>query len=221
MPRYLTRTLNMARFLSRQFFLHGRDAFQAELDTCVSFLVEQFAPRPAELTTHLDALLDSLLHGFGDGNPDRITRWKAELAGGWRGEVPPERRLRAFRADIAALLRRMEDDLASEGLGERVVQHIKTCPDPTLRRLTLESLADAFGYSRTHFAERFRGERGITVHDALTHEKMHRAFRLLTEGDPPPTVRVLTERLGFSDPVYFSRVFRKIYGRLPSQIRRG
>ena len=219
MQRYLTRTLNMARFLTQKYFRTGRDPFLGELDTTVRFLAEQFGSRPEELRTHLETLLDSLLYGFCDGDPDRIARRKAALPGAWRAEAPPAERGRAFLADAGALLDALEADMAEEKLGERVIQHIKASPEPVLRLLTLERLADEFRYSRTHFAERFRRERGITVHDALTHEKMHRAFRLLSEGEPPPTVRELTQRLGFSDPVYFSRVFRKIYGMLPSRVR--
>jgi AraC-like DNA-binding protein len=219
MARYLTRTLNMARFLTQKYFRAGREPFREELGTTVRFLAEQFAARPEELAAHLETLLDSLLYGFCDGDPDRIARRKAALPGLWRPETIPAERAGAFLADLDALIDVLEADMAAENLGERVIQFIKTSPEPVLRNLTLESLADEFHYSRTHFAERFRRERGITVHDALTHEKMHRAFRLLSEGEPPPTVRELTRRLGFSDPVYFSRVFRKIYGMLPSRVR--
>jgi AraC-like DNA-binding protein len=219
MPRYLTRTLNMARFLTQRYFRHDRTSFLRELETTVRFLTDQFGARPGELRTHLETLLDSLLHGFSDGDPDRIARRKASLAGAWQAESPPAERGRAFLADVEALLNGLESDMAAEDLGGRVVQFVKASPEAVLRRLTLESLADEFHYSRAHFAERFRRERGITVHDALTHEKMHRAFRLLSEGNPPPTVRELTQRLGFSDPVYFSRVFRKIYGMLPSRVQ--
>lgn len=217
--RYLTRTLNMARFLARKYFRAGRGPFREELELTVRFLAEQFGDRPDELRTHLEALLDSLLFELCDGGPDRISRRKAGLSNAWQSEPGPGSRAEAFLADADTLIETLEQDLAAERLGEQVVLCVKSSPDQELRAMTLESLADSFHYSRTYLAERFRRDRGITVHDFLTHEKMHRAFRRLSEDEPAPTVRELSERLGFSDPVYFSRVFRKIYGRLPSQVR--
>ncbi|MBP7864467.1 MAG: helix-turn-helix transcriptional regulator [Acidobacteria bacterium] len=219
MQRYLTRTLNMARFLTRKYFMAGREAFREELSTCVGFLAGQFPERSPELRSHLEAILDALLHGFCDADPDRVARLKARFPWEWRGETEAAACGAAFLRDVEALVDGVESDMAAEDLGGKAARYLKECPEEVLRNLTLESLADTFHYSRTHFAERFHRERGITVHDALTHEKMHRAFRLLSEGEPPPTVRELTHRLGFSDPVYFSRVFRKIYGMLPSRVR--
>jgi AraC-like DNA-binding protein len=58
----------------------------------------------------------------------------------------------------------------------------------------------------------------MTVLDAITQEKMNRAFQMLSRESDGHTVKDISAMLGFSDPVYFSRLFRKKYGMLPSEV---
>lgn len=83
--------------------------------------------------------------------------------------------------------------------------------------LNLDELAAAFSLSRFHFAKRYRALTGQAPIDAFIQMKMAHACRLLDES--PAEVRQVAEQLGYADPYYFSRLFRKVVGVAPSRYR--
>jgi AraC-like DNA-binding protein len=72
------------------------------------------------------------------------------------------------------------------------------------------------GMSRTSFFSRFKELAGISPQDYLTHYRIAYAKHLLTMGGQ--SISEVAYKSGFSDPKYFSRVFKKIEGVSPSSI---
>lgn len=66
----------------------------------------------------------------------------------------------------------------------------------------------------------FKKEIGLTPHEYLTSKRMELAFSLLTSGVSNRysnySVSQVAEACGFAEPLYFSRVFKKYYGKSPS-----
>lgn len=66
----------------------------------------------------------------------------------------------------------------------------------------------------------FKKETGATPHDYLLKQRMELAAQLLTGGIANRyskyTVSQIAEACGFTEPLYFSRVFKKYYGVAPS-----
>ncbi|MCM1438340.1 MAG: helix-turn-helix transcriptional regulator [Roseburia sp.] len=66
----------------------------------------------------------------------------------------------------------------------------------------------------------FKKEIGVTPHEYLTETRMKRARAILESGVTNRysdyTVTQIAEACGFSEPLYFSRVFKKYYGVAPS-----
>lgn len=83
--------------------------------------------------------------------------------------------------------------------------------------LNLDELAAAFSLSRFHFAKRYRALTGQAPIEAFIQMKMAHACRLLDES--AAEVRQVAEQLGYADPYYFSRLFRKVVGVAPSRYR--
>jgi AraC-like DNA-binding protein len=83
--------------------------------------------------------------------------------------------------------------------------------------LTLDQLADAFGFERFHFAKTYRRLTGRAPLTHFLHLKMERAARLLDGGE----LRVgdVARVLGYEDAHYFSRQFRRLMGVAPSEYR--
>ena len=83
--------------------------------------------------------------------------------------------------------------------------------------LTLDALADAFGFERFHFAKTYRRLTGRAPLTHFLHLKMERAARLLDGGE----LRVgdVARALGYDDAHYFSRQFRRLMGVAPSDYR--
>lgn len=67
----------------------------------------------------------------------------------------------------------------------------------------------------------FKSETGVTPHDYLISARMELAGRLILSGMSNQysrySVSQIAEMCGFSEPLYFSRVFRKYFGTPPSE----
>jgi len=72
--------------------------------------------------------------------------------------------------------------------------------------------------SENHLSRIFRRELGISPWDYLNRYRIKQAKELLTNTQDSITSVAL--RVGFNDPAYFSRVFRKQVGQSPSTFRK-
>ena len=84
--------------------------------------------------------------------------------------------------------------------------------------LQLTDLADASGYSLSHFKMKFREEIGITPAEYVTMQKVDLAKKMLIESDV--SITDVAFSLGFSSSNYFCTVFKKIMNCTPSNFRR-
>lgn len=80
--------------------------------------------------------------------------------------------------------------------------------------LSLPALAAAVGVSPRHLNRLFRQFEGCTVGTFIIGLKMDAAKRFLRLGDHP--VKVIASMCGYSDPAYFSRIFKKNTGTSPA-----
>ncbi|HEY8454417.1 MAG TPA: AraC family transcriptional regulator [Actinopolymorphaceae bacterium] len=97
---------------------------------------------------------------------------------------------------------------------EPVLAHIADHYD---RPLTLAELASVAGLSPTHLSHIFRGAVGLSPFQYLQRYRMRRARHLLQTTDLG--IAEIGRRVGFTDPAYFSRVFRRLEGMTPTQYR--
>ncbi len=86
------------------------------------------------------------------------------------------------------------------------------------RSPTLAELAEAVHLSPIHFHRRFKAATGQTPHEYMEHLRMQQARRMLAGG--AESVSAIAEACGYANPFYFSRAFKRIYGRSPLQYRR-
>lgn len=83
--------------------------------------------------------------------------------------------------------------------------------------LDLDTLAAATQLSRHHFAAKYKKLTGISPIRHFIHLKMERACYLLDVSHD--SVKTVGAQLGYSDPLYFSRIFKKVIGLAPSEYR--
>lgn len=93
---------------------------------------------------------------------------------------------------------------------------LKTEPHPLP---TVDALAEGLGWSRAYFTARFRECCGVGPGTYLRSLRLEQAGRLLRETRLP--IKIISERLGYSDPVAFHRAFRQGYGLTPKSWRNG
>jgi len=83
--------------------------------------------------------------------------------------------------------------------------------------LSLPKLAGIFHYSPSHLNMLFRKRFGVPILKYILHRRIDLAERLLQTTDQE--IKRISFLAGFRDPLYFSRVFRRIKGRAPSEYR--
>lgn len=96
-------------------------------------------------------------------------------------------------------------------------QAIGFCREHLSSPVGVSDLADAAGYSRSHFGRRFRESEGISPSEFLRNERMASAAQLLADTDLP--IAEIAVRAGYPDPSYFTKVFRRVYGVPPKAFR--
>lgn len=83
--------------------------------------------------------------------------------------------------------------------------------------MSLEDFARQADLSVSHFSELFREQTGLSPMAHFTQLKIRQACRLLDLTQKP--VKAVAIETGYSDPYYFSRVFKKIMGISPNKYR--
>lgn len=85
--------------------------------------------------------------------------------------------------------------------------------------ISIESICHILGVSTAYFSTVFKKETGKTFVSYLTDYRMEKAAALLRAGSAK--TYVVAKQVGYSDPNYFSYVFKRKYGLTPSRYRSG
>ncbi len=94
----------------------------------------------------------------------------------------------------------------------RIIEYIdNNCSNP---ELSLGKVADIFFYNDKYLSALFKKKMGIKFTEYLSKARINRALNLIKEENH--TVSELAEACGFSDALYFSKVFKRIMGAPPS-----
>jgi AraC-like DNA-binding protein len=80
-----------------------------------------------------------------------------------------------------------------------------------------QNLAERFHLTPEHVNYLFKTELGTTPTTFVTRERVQWAYNLIHEEGL--SVKEVAGRVGFSDPFYFSRTFKRIMGITPSEVR--
>ena len=133
-----------------------------------------------------------------------------------RGYAPWEARLTRNlleRALLRCLLEEQNGRKEEDAFAERMQAHLfRTLHRPQ----TVAALARAAGLSPSRFAHRFTETFGESPLAYAERYRLERARRLLCEGICS-SVKEAAFAVGFSDPLYFSRRFHRLYGVPPSR----
>ncbi len=83
---------------------------------------------------------------------------------------------------------------------------------------TVTGLARMANLSTSHFSALFKSTTGVSVMEYLQRLRSARARELLTTTDAP--IGEIAASVGYEDPLYFSRLFRRLNGMSASEFRR-
>lgn len=105
-----------------------------------------------------------------------------------------------------------EDKLSS------IVSKAKTYMDENYEKeLTLDSVARKIAISPYYLSKLFKDEIGENFIEYLTRLRIDRAKKLLEENQL--SIKEICMSVGYSDPNYFSRIFKKVEGATPTEYR--
>ena len=102
----------------------------------------------------------------------------------------------------------------SVNLISRTIDHMRNNLDA---KLTVSEMAEINHLSVSYFTVLFKKSTGITPVEYFNQLKMQKAGELLLNNDG--NVKSIAKRLGYDDPYYFSRLFKKVLGSAPSGYR--
>ncbi|WP_165763890.1 response regulator transcription factor [Halalkalibacter urbisdiaboli] len=97
-------------------------------------------------------------------------------------------------------------ELAKEWIVSNLSEHI-----------TIEKISNHVYMNPTYFCECFKNQTGETVLDFVTSTRINKARELLLTTNLK--VYQICEQVGYSDTKYFSKLFKKHYGELPSKYK--
>lgn len=111
----------------------------------------------------------------------------------------------------------------SGGEGGRIPERVRPMVTYLRNNLTRPhigrgTLAKEFGITPQHVNALFRGALGVTPTQFIHRERVLRAYRYIR--DENNSVKEAAARVGFEDPFYFSRVFKRVLKQSPSALRR-
>lgn len=89
--------------------------------------------------------------------------------------------------------------------------------DHYIEKLSLDDLAARFYINKQYLARIFKEQYGFTVNGYLSRVRITNAKSMLRFSDK--NIEEISTSVGFSDPNYFSRTFKKLEGISPSQYR--
>lgn len=167
------------------------------------------------------------LHGTvlsGPGSRLLLQAWSQELSEAvektWlfsrqSGPIGPE--LDGMARSLLGKLQRLSAGAVRAPAGDLVARGIRAIHERLAEPLFVASLAHSLGCSEGHFHRTFRRGTGKTPIEYLTDVRVEHAMRLLA--DTGWSVARISETTGYTDPFYFSRVFKKRIGVSPMAYR--
>ena len=86
------------------------------------------------------------------------------------------------------------------------------------QNISLEMLSEKVGLSPIYISKMFKEKLGINYIDFLTECRIEKAKKMLA--DPEKSVKEITLEVGYHDPNYFSKVFKKMCNVSPREYRK-
>ena len=149
--------------------------------------------------------------------------YQSRLVGGFRSifsQVKEQAPLYQFQicAEILGLLAETlsrERGSTQQTRAQEIVEHAKSFIEAHIQTaFDLGALEAELRLTLPHINETFKAYTGMTPYQYCIHVKINRAKEILASGES--SVKEIAWRVGFDDPYYFSRLFKKKTGSSPS-----
>lgn len=99
-----------------------------------------------------------------------------------------------------------------------IIQAVQYIHENYSRDISLEEIADHIGISSFHLSRTFKTEMGIKLSEYITGIRMDKALLLVK--NTSMTISEIGEQVGYGNPTYFCRIFKKNTGKTIGEIRK-
>lgn len=154
-------------------------------------------------------------------DPQVLALWE-ELLDGLEHGYTPQQMLHAAQTLahlLAVMIRhRHENWRETPDARQKINRTITYMKEHLSQPLMLDQLAALANLSRSRYAALFKAQTGFAPIDYFNRLRMHQACQWLDTTED--SVKCIANRLGYDDPLYFSRVFRSVTECSPMAYRR-
>ena len=123
-----------------------------------------------------------------------------------------DKKLLATLAIISTLLSSSERSSMIRSRESGAMRLVEWVESHYLQRITMRDAAEFFGYNKNYFSKWINNTTGTSFTDFLSSVRISHACAYLSNGH---TIEDTAELCGFSDPSYFTKVFKKLRGTTP------
>ena len=106
------------------------------------------------------------------------------------------------------------ESYGSQGIAQKVYHYIEDNFD---KQISLQEISQALGMDKSYIGRAFRKEFGCAVVEYLIRFRINKAESLIAHG---MNVSEASSAVGFSDPAYFGRCFKRLKGYPPKDARK-
>ncbi|OBZ17091.1 AraC family transcriptional regulator [Bacillus sp. FJAT-26390] len=179
-------------------------------------------PLPAgqEIMTLMDRVRPfHIQYGFMPAYPVALYGYLTEMYKDWEKTEPISRlRVKALLHQfVYELMNQMQLQGIRSEKRDLAAQIISIINHRYAEPITLESLSESLNYSVPHLSSYFKSRTGLSPIDYLIKIRMDKAAELLLETDA--TLKEIAAGVGYQDPYYLGRLFKKHNGLSPSHYR--
>ena len=132
-------------------------------------------------------------------------------------QVPEPAAMQAFMLEMFRAYCRLVRKRSMHGYSQPVQKTVIRIDSDLTADLSLSSLAEAQGINASYLSALFRRETGETVTDYVNRRRVELAVHLLSTTSLQ--VQTVAQHCGFADVHYFTKVFKKLTGETPRQLR--
>lgn len=218
----------------REFALSGGDSFIIEPGKLVAYTSDASDPwryrwlafqgrdaRALLERTGISWSAPIVRHPEGNGMAAYMEHILKQFAGRAGGDLKVKGYLLLMMGELEETLRpgaRQETEALSK-IERHVRQVAHQLTTQYAEPISIERLAESLGYSRAYFSKMFKKYNHVTPVTFLLHLRMSKARQLLRERTEL-TIEQIAYSVGFNDPLYFSKQFKRFYGMSPRAYRK-
>lgn len=128
------------------------------------------------------------------------------------------RQLRIETSHLIGQMRQAHEESYDRLESDKIQQIKQYIAEHSHEDISLDALANKVGLSPIYISKMFKEKLGVNYIDFLTECRIEKAKKLLSDSEK--SLKEITFEIGYHEPNYFSKVFKKMCGISPTEYRR-